>query len=30
MKRGHAEFYSTVFLQVCKVIREIGPFEHKS
>lgn len=28
MKRGHAEFYSTGFLQVCKVVREIGPFEH--
>jgi heme-degrading monooxygenase HmoA len=28
MKRGHAEFYSSGFLQVCKVIREIGPFEH--
>ena len=28
MKRGHAEFYSTGFFQVCKVVREIGPFEH--
>ena len=28
MKRGHAEFYSSGFLQVCKVVREIGPFEH--
>jgi heme-degrading monooxygenase HmoA len=30
MKRGHAEFYSSVFLQVCKVVREVGPFEHKA
>jgi heme-degrading monooxygenase HmoA len=28
MKRGHAEFYSSGFLQICKVIREVGPFEH--
>jgi heme-degrading monooxygenase HmoA len=28
MKRGHSEFYSSGFLQVCRVIREIGPFEH--
>jgi hypothetical protein len=28
MKRGHAEFYSRVFLQICKVVREVGPFEH--
>jgi heme-degrading monooxygenase HmoA len=28
MKRGHAEFYGSGFLQVCKVIREVGPFEH--
>ncbi len=28
MKRGHAEFYASGFLQVCKVIREVGPFEH--
>ncbi len=28
MKRGHAEFYASGFLQVCKVVREIGPFEH--
>jgi heme-degrading monooxygenase HmoA len=28
MKRGHDEFYSSGFLQVCKVVREIGPFEH--
>jgi heme-degrading monooxygenase HmoA len=28
MKRGHAEFYSSGFLQVCKVVRELGPFEH--
>lgn len=28
MKRGRAEFYSSGFLQVCKVVREIGPFEH--
>ncbi|HLX15057.1 MAG TPA: antibiotic biosynthesis monooxygenase [Bradyrhizobium sp.] len=28
MKRGHAEFYSSGFLQICKVIREIGPFKH--
>jgi heme-degrading monooxygenase HmoA len=28
MKRGHAEFYSSVFLQICKVIREVGPFKH--
>ena len=28
MKRGHAEFFASGFLQVCKVIREVGPFEH--
>jgi heme-degrading monooxygenase HmoA len=28
MKRGHAEFYATGFLQICRVIREVGPFEH--
>jgi heme-degrading monooxygenase HmoA len=28
MKRGHAEFYVGGFLQVCKVIREVGPFDH--
>jgi heme-degrading monooxygenase HmoA len=28
MKRGHAEFYASGFLQICKVIREVGPFEH--
>jgi heme-degrading monooxygenase HmoA len=28
MKRGHAEFYASVYLQICKVIREVGPFEH--
>jgi len=28
MKRGHDEFYSSGFLQVCKVIREVGPFKH--
>jgi heme-degrading monooxygenase HmoA len=28
MKRGHAEFYTRGFLQVCKVIREVGPFDH--
>jgi len=28
MKRGHAEFYSSGFLQICKAIREVGPFEH--
>ena len=28
MKRGHAEFYGSGFLQICKVIREVGPFEH--
>lgn len=28
MKRGHSEFYSSGFLQICKVIREVGPFEH--
>lgn len=28
MKRGHAEFYTSGFLQICKVIREVGPFEH--
>ena len=28
MKRGHAEFYASGFLQICRVIREVGPFEH--
>jgi len=28
MKRGHAEFYVSGFLQICKVIREVGPFKH--
>lgn len=28
MKRGHAEFYASGYLQICKVIREIGPFKH--
>jgi heme-degrading monooxygenase HmoA len=28
MKRGHAEFYASGFLQICKVVREVGPFEH--
>jgi heme-degrading monooxygenase HmoA len=28
MKRGHAEFYASGFLKICKVIREVGPFEH--
>ena len=28
MKRGHAEFYASGFLQICKVIREVGPFDH--
>jgi heme-degrading monooxygenase HmoA len=28
MKRGHAEFYLSGFLRVCKVIREVGPFNH--
>ena len=28
MKRGHAEFYVRGFLQICKVIREVGPFDH--
>ena len=28
MKRGHAEFYASGFLQICKVIREFGPFVH--
>jgi heme-degrading monooxygenase HmoA len=28
MKRGHAEFYVSGLLQVCKVIREVGPFDH--
>ncbi|MDN5000027.1 antibiotic biosynthesis monooxygenase family protein [Bradyrhizobium sp. GCM10027634] len=28
MKRGHAEFYASGLLQICKVIREVGPFEH--
>jgi heme-degrading monooxygenase HmoA len=28
MKRGHAEFYASGHLQICRVIREVGPFEH--
>ena len=28
IKRGHAEFYASGFLQICKVIREVGPFKH--
>ena len=28
MRRGHAKFYSSGFLQICKVIREVGPFNH--
>jgi heme-degrading monooxygenase HmoA len=28
MKRGHAEFYASGYLQICKVIREVGPFVH--
>jgi heme-degrading monooxygenase HmoA len=28
MKRGHAEFYTSGFLQICEVVREVGPFEH--
>jgi heme-degrading monooxygenase HmoA len=28
MRRGHAEFYASGYLQICKVIREVGPFEH--
>ena len=28
MKRGHAEFYASGYLQICKVIREVGPIEH--
>ena len=28
MKRGHAEFYASGFLQICRVIREVGPFVH--
>ena len=28
MRRGHAEFYSSGFLQICRVIREVGPFKH--
>jgi len=28
MKRGHAEFYASGFLQICRVIREVGPFDH--
>jgi len=28
MKRGHAEFYASGFLQICKVVREVGPFNH--
>lgn len=28
MKRGHPESYASGFLQICKVIREVGPFDH--
>jgi heme-degrading monooxygenase HmoA len=28
MKRGHAEFFASGHLQICKVIREVGPFKH--
>jgi len=28
IKRGHSEFYSGGFLQICKVMREVGPFDH--
>ena len=28
MKRGHAEFYASGHLQICRVIREVGPFVH--
>lgn len=28
MKRGHAEFYASGHLQICKVVREVGPFRH--
>jgi heme-degrading monooxygenase HmoA len=28
MKRGHAEFYTSASFQICKVIREAGPFKH--
>ena len=28
MKRGHAEFYASGYLQICRVIREVGPFKH--
>jgi heme-degrading monooxygenase HmoA len=28
MKRGHDEFYSSGYFQICKVIREVGPFQH--
>jgi heme-degrading monooxygenase HmoA len=28
MRRGHAEFYVSGHLQICKVIREVGPFTH--
>src|SRR5262249_37232672 len=28
MRRGHTEFYSGVYLQICKVTREAGPIEH--
>jgi heme-degrading monooxygenase HmoA len=28
MKRGHAEFYDRAVFQICKVIREVGPFKH--
>jgi heme-degrading monooxygenase HmoA len=28
MKRGHAEFYASGHLEICRVIREVGPFEH--
>lgn len=28
MRRGHEEFYASGFLQICRVVREVGPFEH--
>jgi heme-degrading monooxygenase HmoA len=28
MKHGHTEFYTSGFLQICKVVREVGPFDH--
>jgi heme-degrading monooxygenase HmoA len=28
MKRGHADFYVSGHLEVCKIIREVGPFDH--